>query len=69
MESKALKVECECGTSVMGHFAQIEGQAAELRAMLEEQGVTFEDEEEIPEHDCHLSAEDGCDCQREINGY
>lgn len=36
---KKLNVECECNTSVMGHFAEIERQAAHLKALMVEAGM------------------------------
>ena len=67
-----IDVECECDTTVMGHFAQIEEQANAFFASLAEMGFLLDDdkvvdEQVITDHDCHASPEDGCDCQRFLN--
>lgn len=41
---KNIEVQCECETSVMGHFAEIEKQITAFKVLCEEAGVTFIDE-------------------------
>jgi hypothetical protein len=56
-----IEVKCECHETIGSLMGKINAGAANLRVLLAESGVTVD--EELADHDCHLSDEDGCDCQ------
>lgn len=64
MEKKetTIKVQCECGDKLYTVDELLEHLAGQtgIGAALSTEDTTLD---ELSNHDCHLSPEDGCDCQ------